>query len=87
MIALSAPPENSGNVLYAVTVAKALGMKVTSMTNEQGGKLIQCADMTLNVLEKETYKVQERNLPIYHCICLAVEKSIFEYRCTKRGDF
>jgi D-sedoheptulose 7-phosphate isomerase len=29
------------------------------------------------VPERETYKVQELHLPIYHAICLAVEASIF----------
>ena len=64
---------NSKNILYACVVAKAKGMKVIGLTGENGGKLKDIADVTITVPEKETYKVQEYHLPIYHWLCLGLE--------------
>lgn len=68
---------NSRNVLYANIVAKAKGMKVISMTGMGGGRIKDFSDILLDVPEKETYKVQELHLPLYHGICLALEKEFF----------
>lgn len=69
---------NAGNVMYAAVVAKAKGMKVLGLTGKTGGKLAGVADVCIRVNETETYKVQELHLPIYHCLCLMVEKRFFE---------
>ena len=68
---------NSANVLYAAIVAKAQGMKVIGLTGRGGGRLADMADVVVAVDEKETYKVQELHLPIYHCLCLMVESKMF----------
>lgn len=68
---------NSANVLYAAIVAKAQGMKVVGLTGRGGGRLADMADVVVAVDEKETYKVQELHLPIYHCLCLMVESEMF----------
>ena len=68
---------NAGNVMYAAVVAKAKGMKVIGLTGKTGGKLAGVADVCIRVNETETYKVQELHLPIYHCLCLMVEKRFF----------
>ncbi len=68
---------NSANVLYAAIVAKAQGMKVIGLTGRDGGRLADMADVVVAVDEKETYKVQELHLPIYHCLCLMVESEMF----------
>ena len=68
---------NAGNVMYAAVVAKAKGMKVLGLTGKTGGKLAGVADVCIRVNETETYKVQELHLPIYHCLCLMVEKRFF----------
>ena len=68
---------NSRNVVNAVKVAKALGMKIISMTGESGGKLREMTDICIAVPEKETFKVQELHLPVYHTLCAAVEKHFF----------
>ena len=31
----------------------------------------------LNVPEKETFKIQELHLPVYHALCLAVEAEFY----------
>ncbi len=65
---------NSKNILYACTVAKAKGMKVVGLTGGNGGKLKDMADVTIVAPEKETYKIQEYHLPIYHWLCLGLEE-------------
>lgn len=68
---------NSKNVVNAVKVAKALGVKTISLTGEGGGKLSMNSDICIKAPEKETYKVQELHLPIYHYLCAEVEKYFF----------
>jgi len=68
---------NSKSVLNAAIAARALGLKVIALTGEGGGELAKKADILLAAPERETYKVQELHLPIYHTICLAVEAAFF----------
>ena len=68
---------NSANILYGAIVAKAQGMKVIGLTGRGGGRLASIADVVVAVDEQETYKVQELHLPVYHCLCLMVEKEMF----------
>jgi len=68
---------NSKNVYFAALTAKSLGIKVIALTGEGGGKIKDIADICIRVPEKETYKVQELHLPVYHFICMAVEEEIF----------
>ena len=57
---------NSSNVVYAVKLARVMGIKVIAMTGEKGGKLKDLADVLLNVPSNETYRIQEYHLPLYH---------------------
>lgn len=68
---------NSKNVLYASTLAKALGITIISFTGADGGKLAKNADIKIKSPANETYRVQEYHLPIYHAICIEVEKYFF----------
>ena len=68
---------NSVNIVNAVKVAKAVGAKTLALTGETGGKLLEISDVTINVPEKETYKIQEYHLPIYHYLCAETEKYFF----------
>lgn len=68
---------NSKNVMYAVVVARALGIKVIGLTGAKGGELAQAADVAIKVPETETYKIQELHLPVYHCLCLMLEECFF----------
>lgn len=68
---------NSKNVVYAAKVARAQGMKVIMLTGAAGGKCAELADVAIRVPEKETFKVQEYHLPVYHALCLAVEEYFF----------
>ncbi|MBR5544775.1 MAG: SIS domain-containing protein [Clostridia bacterium] len=68
---------NSKNVVNAVEVAKALGVKVVALTGKGGGTLKEMADVAICAPSTETYKIQEYHLPIYHYLCAKVEEEIF----------
>lgn len=68
---------NSKNCLYAATVAKAKKMKVAALLGGTGGLLKEAADCAVIVPEKETFKVQELHLPVYHCLCAMLEEEFF----------
>lgn len=68
---------NAVNVAQAVKVAKAMGMKTIGLTGQSGGELAKLTDIAIRVPEKETYKIQELHLAVYHWLCLAVEDELF----------
>ena len=65
------------NVYAAAVVAKALGMKVIILTGKKESRLSKLADIRIPAPSEETYRVQEYHLPIYHAICLELEKYFF----------
>ena len=67
----------SQNVIDALIVAKAKGLTTIGFTGESGGKMKVWCDILLNVPERRTAYVQELHLPVYHAICMMVEKEIF----------
>lgn len=68
---------NSSNVVHAEKIARSLEMKVISLTGKGGGALSGLSDVLLAVPSTITYQIQEYHLPIYHAICLALEKEFF----------
>lgn len=69
---------NSKNVLLAAEVAKAKKMPVVSLTgNNSLAKLKSFSDIYIDVPSNKTYCIQELHLPIYHHICLTIEKHFF----------
>lgn len=68
---------NAANVCQAAMVAKAMGITVVGLTGASGGRLREIADLCICVPEKETFKVQELHLPVYHYLCAAVEGHFF----------
>ena len=68
---------NSENVVYAVEVAKILGVTTISLTGKRGGKLKHISDVTICAPADETFQIQELHLPIYHALCLAAENEFF----------
>lgn len=68
---------NSKNVISATVVARALGIKVISLTGARGGELADIADVSVKVPQRETYMIQELHLPVYHCWCLMLEDRFF----------
>lgn len=68
---------NSQNILYACEVARLQKVVVIGLTGETGGKMKDLCDVLINVPSQITYKIQELHLPIYHCICLALENEFY----------
>ena len=68
---------NSKNVIYAAIVARAKGLSTVALTGRDGGRIKQVVDVCVVAPEEETYKIQELHLPIYHALCLALERSFF----------
>lgn len=68
---------NSKNCVYAAMAAKALNVKVISLTGKKESRLSSISDATIRAPETETYKVQEWHLPIYHCLCAMLEEELF----------
>lgn len=69
---------NSKNVVYALYVAKAVGLSTVGLTGEDGGRLAEICDVTIRVPETQTYLVQELHLPVYHALCSILEDYFFE---------
>lgn len=69
---------NSKNIVMAAIVAKAKGMKVIGLTGKKDSDLSSIADITIKVPETRVFKIQELHLPVYHCLCLMLEKYFFE---------
>ncbi|MGP1470758.1 MAG: D-sedoheptulose-7-phosphate isomerase [Schwartzia sp. (in: firmicutes)] len=68
---------NSANVCYAAQVARLEGLTTIALTGEGGGKLKDLADITIRVPARETFKIQEYHLPVYHALCIAAEEEFF----------
>lgn len=67
---------NSKNIINACVVAKAKGLKVIGLSGKDGGKLKEFADVSIIVHENETFMIQELHLPIYHWLCLNLERNL-----------
>jgi len=68
---------NSKNVILAAEVAKALGMHTIAFTGQSGGRLKEICDCTLCAPSDITPTIQEHHLPMYHALCMMLEKEFF----------
>ena len=68
---------NAKNVVYALKLAKAMGIPSILLSGKDGGAGKELADLSIIVPSKETYQIQELHLPIYHCLCLMLEQYFF----------
>lgn len=68
---------NSVNVLNALKIANAFGIKTIAMTGKDGGECDNLAECCIKIPETETYKVQELHLPVYHALCLQLEEEFY----------
>lgn len=68
---------NSKNIIKAAEAARALGLKVLSLTGQDGGVLATLADISIKAPATEVARVQELHLPIYHSLCQMVEDTLF----------
>lgn len=68
---------NSTNVLYAAAVARAMELRVIGLAGQGGGRLKGLSDVCICAPSRITYQIQEYHLPIYHALCLALEREFF----------
>ncbi len=66
---------NSMNINNAATYAKKSGIKVISLTGNDGGKLRSISDLNINVDSKSTQRIQEMHILIGHIICDLIERN------------
>ena len=67
----------STNVLYALRIARAKGVKTIGLTGKSGGDMSPLCDVLIKVPFEDPPRIQERHLPIYHALCLALEQHFF----------
>jgi D-sedoheptulose 7-phosphate isomerase len=68
---------NSLNVLKGIEAAKEKGARTIGFTGKDGGKLVQIADLTIEVPSSDTPRIQEAHITILHIICFLVERELF----------
>ncbi len=68
---------NSTNVLHALRVARTRGVRTIALTGRSGGKMAALCDVSIRVPHDSTPNIQERHLPIYHALCIALENHFF----------
>jgi D-sedoheptulose 7-phosphate isomerase len=69
---------NAKNVIYAAMAAKAKGLITIGLTGRTGGRLKEYCDITVRVPGDNAPTAQEYHLPVYHAICMAVEKRLIK---------
>ena len=68
---------NSRNVIYAMQVARAMGLHTIGLTGPTGGVLKPLCDICICVPRESTPVIQERHLPIFHVLCAMLEEEFF----------
>ena len=68
---------NARNVLHAMQVARALGMRTIVLSGRTGGMLKPVCEVCIRVPADSTPAIQERHLPIYHTLCAMLEEEFF----------
>ena len=67
---------NSSNVLKAAKFAHSNGLKVISLTGNDGGKLNKNSDVNINIQTNSTQRIQEMHILIGHILCDIIENSL-----------
>ena len=65
----------SPNVLAALQIARAKGLKTIALTGRDGGSVGAAADIHVNVPDQSTARVQEVHRTILHVMCEVIEES------------
>jgi len=68
---------NAKNVNAAMVLANAYDLTTISLTGALGGELAEKADIAIRVPEDITWKIQELHLPVYHVLCLMIERHFY----------
>ena len=68
---------NATNCLMAMSVVKAIGGTVVSLTGPNGGKMAAFADIAIKAPGDTVKVIQEAHIVIYHTICAMIEAHYF----------
>ena len=68
---------NAENVRLAMEVAEFKGAFTLALTGKGGGKMKDIANVNIIVNDTETYRIQEKHLPLYHLYCMCLENEFF----------
>ena len=68
----------SKNIVNAVIVAKAFGLKSIALTGNSGGDLAPLADVAIKVPSDNVAEIQELHLPVYHWLSTELEAAFFK---------
>ncbi len=68
---------NARNVGFALQVARARGLATIGLSGESGGAMAALCDVCIRVPSRETFRIQEYHLPIYHTLCLMLEDAFY----------
>jgi len=66
---------NSPSVVSAFEASRKMGLATIGMTGRSGGKCAAFSDILINVPSEITPRIQELHLPIYHYMCMEIEKN------------
>jgi len=64
------------NVIYAAMTAKARGLITVAMTGGDGGRLKNYCDIVIRTPGNNPPTVQEYHLPVYHAMCMEIERRL-----------
>jgi len=67
----------SPNVLKAVEVARARGLKTLGLAGRDGGKLAKLVDLCLTVPHRETARIQEVHGLLIHLFCEMIDGALY----------
>ncbi len=68
---------NSPNILAALVVGRALGLRTVGLTGCSGGAMTFWCDVVISVPSEDTADVQELHRPLYHLLCALAEERFF----------
>ena len=68
---------NSQNVINAIKVAKAKGLKTIALLGKDGGKLKDLADLSIVVPAETADRIQEMHIKLIHTVIETVERELF----------
>ena len=68
---------NSKNVFNCFRAASAMGIHTILFTGENNGICEELAEFKLKAPSRETYRIQEYHLPLYHTLCIMLEERFY----------
>ena len=67
---------NSSNIVNATKFAQSNGLKVISLTGNDGGGVKNSSDININIHSDNTQRIQEMHILVGHIICEIAEQSL-----------